>query len=480
MTEIFIKLIFVVIYGLVIWYYFRVVNGRMVFPTVVNLFIAYQVTQFIGTVVLADFLRRSFDFTRLIAMLVGTILLVGGCAFANYLLRFSPQQEYRDYQERRVVFDIEGGVYGAILLIGVISCVVGVAYTSALGYNMVGALVTSFMTSDSSSVTALTYSDLRSSVIRDMDFRYLAPGYAGQFTTVLLPLAFYLMYFRALVKKRSPDKVIAAVLALASVYFLSAQGIRSYVVVFAVTFLLLTARKYGPFGSLFPSGRRAMPFLIGAAAVGIFALFTLLGRRGAAVQPSSGAAFTAITDFFDRLIFVSVENQLKIMDYFQGLPLSGSGWFQSVTNVLPRGVIREAVQGWFGISTIFSAYGGDMSLYLYRLFYGGDGSMPLDMWSSIWLEFGWLGTIIVPFILGFFLQWLNILFLRGKKTVTQNVIMVMCAFALYNIFEPLAFFLSGFVTLMILLQLIKLIQRFEAKRGFAPTGAVGFGLPRVR
>ena len=108
------------------------------------------------------------------------------------------------------------------------------------------------------------------------------------------------------------------------------------------------------------------------------------------------------------------------------------------------------------------------------------GLQPLDMWSSIWLEFGWLGTIIVPFILGFFLQWLNILFLRGKKTVTQNVIMVMCAFALYNIFEPLAFFLSGFVTLMILLQLIKLIQRFEAKRGFAPTGAVGFGLPRVR
>ena len=179
----------------------------MVFPTVVNLFIAYQVTQFIGTVVLADFLRRSFDFTRLIAMLVGTRLLVGGCAFANYLLRFSPQQEYRDYQERRVVFDIEGGVYGAILLIGVISCVVGVAYTSALGYNMVGALVTSSMTSDSSSVTAFTYFDLRSSVIRDMDFRYLAPGYAGQFTTVLLPLAFYLhVLFVLWLKSALPTK----------------------------------------------------------------------------------------------------------------------------------------------------------------------------------------------------------------------------------------------------------------------------------
>ena len=118
-----------------------------------------------------------------------------------------------------------------------------------------------------------------------------------------------------------------------------------------------------------------MPFLIGAAAVGIFALFTLLGRRGAAVQPSSGATFTAITDFFDRLIFVSVENQLKIMDYFQGLPLSGEvGGFKVLQTYCRAAKSVKLSRVGLESRLSSSAYGGDMSLYLYRLFYGGDGS----------------------------------------------------------------------------------------------------------
>jgi hypothetical protein len=308
---------------------------------------------------------------------------------------------------------------------------------------------------------------MRTSLGRDVDTRYIAPGFALQFTTILLPLVFFLVYFRWLHSRRPSDRAFAVILFVGCAYLLSVSGVRSYLVYFACTFMLLASQSVGVFGGVAQAVRTRFHWIaLGIAGAG-FSVFTVLGRLG---QGSSGGVLDAPKDFFDRLVFVSVDNQLLAMDVFQHQPLGwGAGWVLSLTNVLPRGGGREIVQDALGVTP---QYQGDMSMVVYRMLFGGDGSAPLDMWSSIWLEFGWLGTALVPLVIGYSLQRMTIRFLRAERTIVNHVVFTMSAFALMNLFEPLALFLGGFGTLMVYLGLVRVVHWTEAQlRQGRPIGA---------
>ncbi|MBE0555731.1 MAG: oligosaccharide repeat unit polymerase [Proteobacteria bacterium] len=453
-------------YGLayvgVMWIYYVSVNGGVRFPMPVNVFLAYQVLQFTGTVLHADIGVRPYDLVRMSAMILGTSILVIGAAMANRRCEFSPLAEFRAYQKRPLVFDIRGGIYWwLVLLMGVVGCAVGGLFVYALGFNAPFELVKTYLQNGGDLAdTAVVYGTLRTTLGRELGERYIAPGFAAQFITVLLPLSFYLLYFRALLLKRGVDRVLAAVFLIACIYLMTASGIRSYIVIFAVTYLLLSSRRYGPLceGDMDDrkkSGTILPRLVITLAGISFFA-FTFMGRRGGDTDPLWKSTLIPFYDFFDRLVFVSVDNQFLAMDYFRARPFGwGLGWIQSLSNIVPRGMGREILHDLLGVS---SEHGGDLSLEIYRVLYGGDGSAPLDMWSSIWLEFGWPGTLIVPLFVGYFLQKFTIWFVRGDRSVTRHVITVMSAFALMNLFEPMALFLGGFFTLMLFLQLTKLVK----------------------
>jgi len=447
MTEMLFKTAHLLAYTYLVVFYYLAINRRINFPTAMNLFILGQIPVFIGTVLLADVFGREFDPTRMLSMLVGTVLLVAGCATANRVLSFEPRREFKSYMDRPAVFDLHGGVYlWLVILMGIIACIVGQVFVSAIGYNMPLALLDTYLATGSRAETAIVYGTLRTWTLRHPE-RYVAPGYTSQFIIVLLPLVFYLLYSRVLVLKRIPDKILAFVFLLACIYFGTVRGIRGHVVLFTITFLTLTSQKYGPLGKLIGSSHSRLPLLTAILAGGSYVMFTLLGRLGATTASSVWDVFsTMIAELFNRVVFVTAYAQLRAMEYLHTLPLGwGRGWVQSLSGVLPGSA-------------------PNLSGEIYRMVFGGGyGSGPVDIWSSIWLEFGWLGTILVPFVLGFLLQWFSILSLRGGKTVSRSVILFVSSFSLMQVHEPIALFNSGFITLMIYYWLARIVKHFEQR-----------------
>jgi len=444
MSEFLFKATILISYTYIIIFYYIVVNNRVKLASAINLFMIYQVLTFIGTLLLADVYGREFDKIRLIGMLLGTLTLTLGAFAANIVSRFVPNVVWKHHNKKPYIFDLYGGVYLWLMVgIGVFSLAVGILYVSAIGYNAPLELIRRFTQTGNLSETSLAYSQLRTAVSRGT---YVAPGYANQFIRILLSLIFFLMYTRAFHTRRFMDKVVALMVFLLCVYFLTVTGVRSYIIIFSATFLVLNSNTFGPLGNLFGAKGRKFALLVILVAFVFFGLFSVLGGRVEQNATTLGNTKEVISDFLERIVFVASQNQLLVMEYFKDLPLQlGGGWVDSLRTLLPGTHLG-------------------LSNEIYFILYGNHfGNAPVDIWTSIWLEFGWAGVIIVPLIIGFLLQKLHIHFLSSGKTLSRMVIMIMVSFALIEINEPITLFNNGFVTLMIYYGLIRLVKVYERR-----------------
>lgn len=446
MEDLLFRACFLLAYFYLMFFYWKNVNGNCFFPTAINLFILFQIPTFVGTFLHADFLTNPSDLTRINSILLGMFFLVVGTFCANRRFKFLPKIEHAAFLKKPVINDVKGGVLiWAVYGIGLLSCAVGLIYVSAIGYNVPLALLTSYSGTGSSEVSSQIYGELRTSALRNPD-KYVAPGYAAQFIKVLLPAMFYIYYFKAFSIGSRINKSFAFFLFFVCIYFLTVTGVRTYLIIFTLTYLALTSKKYGPFGMLPGADDKRLPVLTVATAFTFFAMFTLLGGRTKDVSGIGSGLFSVAIDFMERIFFVPADNQLIIMKYFEQMSFGwGSGFLRSLLNVMP-GVGKRS-----------------LSNDLYEMLYGGFGNAPVDFWNSIWYDFGWIGIIFVPFLFGYFMQKFSIYIYRGEKTITRGVICVMASFALMDVSEPIAIFNNGVITLLIYYACIQFVKRFDAK-----------------
>lgn len=413
--------------------HFFVTNGGRAYPSAINLFLLYQGLGFVGTVLHAD-LAYAGDRTRAFGMLLGLGAVVLGGAMANALFAFRPRDELTRFRLAPVIQDARGPKLRFVLVpIAAVSVLVGFVYMSAMGYNLPLELLKAYSSTGDVSSSASIYGQMRTSVWNDPS-RYIAPGYSAQFMKILLPAVSFIWFFRARATRRWGDRFVAGGLMVAALYLLAGTGIRSYLLLFGAYFVVLVSPRLGPFAGN-RSGSRAVWLVGGVAALG-FALLTFLGGRSARGGSLLSNVGGVVWDLVERVVFVTADVQLVAMRALGSFPRGwGRGWMDSLAVLLPGSRPSRSTE-------------------IYEIVYGGFGNAPLDLWTSLWLEFGWAGLVFVPLVLGGVLQYVHIRFVRGPKLLTRTVVFTMMAFTLIIISEPIDVFNNGLVTLLILLALL--------------------------
>ncbi len=461
MTEPLLKTAFFLIYVYILLYYYVVVNGRVFFPTATNLVVLDHTILFIGTLVQADIFGRAFDLTRLSNILVGMLIFVAGARVARQVTQFLPKEEYSEFKKKPIYFDLHSGVYWwTIVCMGAVATLVGAVQAQLIGYAVPWEALELYIDSGDPFQTQIVYSSLRKGISNAV-IGWVAPGYVMQFTQVLLPIVVCFLYIRVVVLKRVSDKLVLLLFLLPCLYFLTIRGQRGPIVNFALWFLFLVSSKYGPLGNITLS-RKRLPLVIGILAAGFYVLGTVFMRRnvgfgevfGVSATGIVGVTVTSLMDLLDRVVLVTSRVQLFAMDVLHREPFSwGRGWLESLSLVLPG--YRPSLANRIG-----QIVTGDLLV-----------SGPVDLWSSIWLDFGWIGMVFIPFVIGFLLQRYTIIFFRGKKTATRIVVLFVASFTFIGVGEPIGLFNNGFVTLVIYYYLVRMVKNLERK--------LSFGAPRT-
>ena len=118
-------------------FYFYVVNGRVLYPTLPNLAFLFHFLYPLGMATVI--LKYDIWDAEWVAMnLLGPIFMVAGAFFANLLFRFAPSPEWKQFRQRPLAMDLSRFNYVGILgSIAIVSLIVAMAYAVVRGEHMV-------------------------------------------------------------------------------------------------------------------------------------------------------------------------------------------------------------------------------------------------------------------------------------------------------------------------------------------------------
>ena len=231
---------------------------------------------------------------------------------------------------------------------------------------------------------------------------YFAPGYVNQFKNILLPLMVLFLLARKVILKNSGriHGLFIAILMFVSLYFLLMTGQRAPVfwigAIAVVYFLVVLPRK------------KAVKYSV--AVVGIFtvsflALTLILGRGGIGSLEGADDYLELFLQLPERLFSINQASGVYGFRYIYERPVQyGADWVAQLQILLPG-------KGGITIDNELNA-----------LFTGTTrGTAPPSIWGSIWYNFGLLGAIIVPFILGIVYQNTYYRLIRGPKTLFRTL-----------------------------------------------------------
>ena len=426
-------------------FYFFAVNQKVLFPTPANLFMLWQIPFVAGTIAAIDPSKNS-DLKWLGIVLSGNLFFVIGCVISSLHSKFCAKKDYEEFLRKPLYFDLHSGGFLIMLVLGVLSLVISLYFAVAVGYYVPLEAALTYADIGSLAASARTYSNLRTAVYYGGE-KYLAPGYVAQFKNILLPLVVYLLYFRVIVLKRCLERVALAILSVVTILLLSLTGQRYPVVLFGVMFTLLVYWQNRE--KLAALSSKALLFLtIGLVALYYCVSTFLMARRITDYDIGVKSLFYPISEL-GRVLFSGARVQLNIALYlFQvySSPVWGQNWIRGLADLLPGHRIG-------------------FSQELHQLVYGSlRGSVGLGLWGEIWLNFGWIGVLFVPLLLGMAMQRFTISFYRGKKTIIRTVVFIYAGWIISAFRSPVQLFSEGFVTLMLYYLLVNMVKHFENRR----------------
>lgn len=410
--------------------FWTVAHGRTLFASPPAWFLLLQALFFVGTMIVAD-LRSGVDQQWVLLMLGAFASFVAGCVLANAIFRFRVRDEIARFRTSPIVFDIEGRRLAILYAFALLCTVVGITFAVAVGYNVFMSSLKDFLAAGSEFDTS-TYRTMRSSISTE---RYVAVGYATQFTGMLLPLVIYLLYIRADHTRRARDFVIVGALVLADLYFLTITGNRGWLLHAGLLFILIFSRL-GPLPRKRATrGQLAVTGGLVVIAVAFYALSTTMMGR---VSDGGGAGTLAeglVQDLFDRVMGFQAKGELLIMRYFLGHPpVWGQEWLEGLATVLPGGGKAHG-------------FGSELHAFLFQ----GDesGSLGLTIWGSYWYNWGALGTLAFALFTGIGMQSFTIWLVRGPRHVLRVVALFVAGYRMTSFHDPYSLLLEGCPTILL-------------------------------
>lgn len=266
---------------------------------------------------------------------------------------------------------------------------------------------------------------------------YFAPGYIKQFRDIIIPILVVSVMAMQPIRRynlASAGALAAAVLAMV----LSGQRL-----VFVVLFLTLMLgsfyvrrnRETGRQGSL----RFGTMIALALLAVLYGGLTMLLGRTEEGVG-ALGMALQVASNLLERIFVIPpYENALTFPVWYSLGPTWGGSWIADLGGVLPGAGESFA-------NLLHSARGGSLQ-----------GNSPLGLPSDVWLAWGWVGCLIVPFLYAFGAGSLDMLLLTERSPVffgTRCYLFV----ALPICYSPFLFVLYGGAVAAVLIACVKLVR----------------------
>lgn len=264
--------------------------------------------------------------------------------------------------------------------------------------------------------------------------KYFAPGYVNQFKNVLLPIlaSFIFLRNRIIGRKGIRKQIVSIVLFIVSAFFLLGTGQRAPIFYASVTFLYFSyaaikERKVW----------RKYAIIVTISFTLLFSITSfILGRSK--VEKING--FSEVVEIMkqlpERFINDNQESGVVGVRYIEKKELQyGKEWLTALEDLLPGK----------GSKSIASE--------IHAVMYGSEeGTSPLTVWGTIKYNFGIVGLVIIPLILGVLYQIVHKKMITGEKTLFRVMIYASMSVVLGSwIAEtPISMVNRGLLTIMIL------------------------------
>ena len=427
---------------------FLVVDGRRFTPSPTALFLLVQLPYWVGTWAVVD--PQNENQSLWFAVLGTGMLAVSiGAVLANRVHHYDCRRELAPLVRRPVIDDLSTmSIRYPVYITLVLSCVVGFVYVEMIGYNVFFQSLRQFLTLGL--LDPVSYSTDRVTISTT---RYVASGYVSQFTAILLPAFAAIMYFRVKMRRSRMEIGLLAIVCVADVWFMTAAGVRGWVVFAGGGFLLLIS----PWGPL-PLWWRRTRTLFAVLTITIFLFYTvaavLMGRADRDSPGFIGVITGGSNELYERTIGSEAELHMQLMEYYLDEPPQwGKEWLEELYSALP-----------------VSNKGMSAGNYMYAFLHRGDsgGSMGLTAFGSLVYNWGvWL-TLLFLLGVGFGYQSFWISMLRGPRFLSRIVILFFAGVRLALVRDPYSFLLQGAFTLVAFEYMLYLFRRMRWQAAMAP------------
>lgn len=262
---------------------------------------------------------------------------------------------------------------------------------------------------------------------------YFAPGFVKQFRDILVPILLSAVMLMATRTSLSGGQMMIA-LGTAGIAFIAMllTGVRSNLFLFFIALFVARTQAHRAYALVSrvatpkrkKRSRGSVIFVIIALVV-YGTLTVLLGRINE--QGHNGyIAFNVIGDLFDRVIMTVPRENIRSYAFWYDIgPTFGGYWYSDLFGILP-GV------GPTGLSNLLHKYNGGSI----------EGNSSLGLAVDVWLNWGWVGLIIVPMLYGVFIAYFDCLLANTRSAVSFGIKVVL-ALALVKIYSPFGFILYG-------------------------------------
>lgn len=255
---------------------------------------------------------------------------------------------------------------------------------------------------------------------------YFAPGIVKQFRDLLVPILLSAIILIA--TRQSLDfrhKVIVFAAAASAVIAMLLSGVRSNLFLFFITLYVAYAMAQRVYGKMSRRKKRRQILFVVIALLLYGVLTVLLGRASNDGSPLS-LALNILGNLFDRIVTTVPRINIDTYTYWVGLSTThGEQWLADLRGILP----------------------GAPPVTLYNILHqyiGGslEGNASLGLPVDVWLNWGWLGLVIVPFFYGLFLVYFDSKLSTMRSPVAFGI-KITFALALVKIYSPIGFLLYG-------------------------------------
>jgi hypothetical protein len=267
---------------------------------------------------------------------------------------------------------------------------------------------------------------------------YFAPGYVNQFKNIILPFLTSYFILRYRLSREKSDYYLGLGLLPATILSVLGTGQRGAFVdwvVFTVIFALAALPEK-------QAKRTALYLLIGGLLFfGIGTFFLGRGPQSSSLKLTDQPVLAVAAEIWERGVWGNQETAVVGFRYiFRHAIVWGGDWLQSVSQLLPKNLFPDK-----------SAT--SLPLDIFELLYGGrGGTAPPSLWGSVWYNFGAVGIVLVPMVMGWQYHRIYASLFRGPKTLARIMIYAGATMilGLWIIGGPESLFNRGLITVFIL------------------------------